>query len=164
MAVADKHQVGRAGEHFVAAELHRRGAYVALFVGNMPDIDIQASNTSRTRTVSIQVKTRTKGSWHSDIRKGDRMDENPADETFWIFVDLKKVPEPPEYYIVRDSWMRNNIYERHQEILRSHGGTRLNNPKSTHHAINLNRIEQWKGRWDLLGIGVEEESARGAAV
>ncbi len=80
MGVADKHQVGRAGEHFVAAELHRRGAYVALFVGNMPDIDIQPSNTSRTRTISIQVKTRTKGSWHSDIRKGQPMKENPADD------------------------------------------------------------------------------------
>src|SRR5688500_1834192 len=101
MVGPDKHQVGRAGEHFVAAELHRRGAYVALFVGNMPDIDIQASNTSRTRTISIQVKTKTKGSWHSDTRKGRLMDDNPSDENFWVFVQLTKPPLPPEYFIVR---------------------------------------------------------------
>ena len=34
------HQVGQAGEHFVAAELHRRGAYAVTFSGNMPNIDI----------------------------------------------------------------------------------------------------------------------------
>lgn len=148
----DKHQVGRAGEHFVAAELYRRGAYVALFVGNMPDIDLQTTNSSRTRTVSIQVKTRTKGSWHSDIRKARLAQDGPKDGNFWIFVDLRKVPEPPEYFVVPDSWMRNDIYERHQRVIASHGGRRLRNPSSTHHAINLRRVEQWRDRWDLLGI------------
>jgi hypothetical protein len=29
-------QVGRAGEMFVAAEIHRRGGYAVTFAGNMP--------------------------------------------------------------------------------------------------------------------------------
>jgi hypothetical protein len=37
------HQVGQAGEHYVAAELHRRGAFAVTFSGNMPNIEILAS-------------------------------------------------------------------------------------------------------------------------
>jgi hypothetical protein len=33
-------QVGRAGEMFVAAEIHRRGGYAVTFAGNMHGIDI----------------------------------------------------------------------------------------------------------------------------
>lgn len=46
-------QVARAGEQLVAAELHRRGAYAVTFAGNMPRIDILASNTAQTVTVMI---------------------------------------------------------------------------------------------------------------
>lgn len=156
MSKPDKHQVGRAGEHFVAAELHRRGAYAVTFAGNMPNIDILASNKAQTRTVSIQVKTKTSGSWHSDIRRGEPLELDPADQRFWIFVDLRKPPAEPEYYIVPDSWMRNDIYTKHQEMLASHGGTRAKNPDSTHHAIRRSRIEQWRDEWDKLGIFDEE--------
>ncbi|MBA2255888.1 MAG: hypothetical protein H0W05_01620 [Thermoleophilaceae bacterium] len=51
-------QVARAGEHFVAAELNRRGAYAVTFAGNMPDIDIVASDVEQKRTVKPQVKGR----------------------------------------------------------------------------------------------------------
>ncbi len=51
-------QVGRAGEHFVAAEIHRRGGYAVMFTGNMPGIDMLASNRDNTHRVSIQVKTK----------------------------------------------------------------------------------------------------------
>lgn len=44
MGKPNPQQVARAGEHFVAAELHRRGAYAVTFAGNMPDIDILASD------------------------------------------------------------------------------------------------------------------------
>jgi hypothetical protein len=47
------HQVGQAGEHFVVAELHRRGAYAATLSGNMPDIDIYASDAGQNRRVTI---------------------------------------------------------------------------------------------------------------
>jgi hypothetical protein len=35
---ASNQQVARAGEHFVAAELNKRGAYAVTFAGNMPKI------------------------------------------------------------------------------------------------------------------------------
>ena len=41
-------QVARAGEMFVAAEIHRRGGYAVTFAGNMPGIDILASDLADT--------------------------------------------------------------------------------------------------------------------
>jgi hypothetical protein len=40
-------QVGQSGEHFVAAELHRRGAYAVTFSDNMPNIDILTSDVDQ---------------------------------------------------------------------------------------------------------------------
>lgn len=146
-------QVGRTGEHFVAAELHRRGAYAVTFSGNMPDIDILASNIDRTRTVAIQVKTKTAGSWHTTTRRGCPREEHPSETEFWIFVDIGREPEArPDYFIVPAWWIENSIHTEHQEYLARHGGQRAQNPKSTHHAVPLNRITQWRERWDLLAI------------
>ena len=58
-------RIGRAGEHYVAAELNRRGAYASPFSGNVPGIDIVATDAKRTRVAYIQVKTkqRLKTNW-----------------------------------------------------------------------------------------------------
>ena len=145
-------QTARAGEHYVAAELNRRGAYAVTFAGNMPKIDILASDTEQTRTVSIQVKTRRTGTWHSSIDEGKKSSE-PLDETsFWIFVDLEDNRIPPLYFIVPNWWMKNNIDEEHKAYISKHGGSRSKNPKSKHHGIPIKRVEQWKDRWDILKL------------
>ena len=48
--------IGRAGEHYVAAELNRRGAYASPFSGNVPGIDIVATDSEQNRMVYIQVR------------------------------------------------------------------------------------------------------------
>ena len=47
--------IGRAGEHYVAAELNRRGAYASPFSGNVPGIDIVATDQDRQQMAYIQV-------------------------------------------------------------------------------------------------------------
>jgi len=64
-------QVGSAGEHFVTAEIHRRGGYAVTFSGNMHDIDLLASDASHDRIISIQVKTKTSGTWQTTTTKGE---------------------------------------------------------------------------------------------
>jgi hypothetical protein len=54
-------QVAQAGEYFVAAERNKRGAFAVTVAGNMPKIDIIASNCDSSRTVYIQVKTKRGG-------------------------------------------------------------------------------------------------------
>lgn len=150
---ARNQQVARAGEHFVAAELNKRGAYAVTFAGNMPKIDLIACNEDQSRTVFLQVKTKSGGgTWHSNIRAGWKQDPLEDETTFWVFVDLGGLNESPRYWIVPDWWMRNDIYETHQAYLKRHGGTRARKPESEHHAITESRLEQWKDRWEILGI------------
>ncbi len=145
-------QTGRAGEYYVAAELNRRGAYAVTFAGNMPNIDILASNTDESRTVRIQVKTRKAGTWQCSIEDGRPMKRAPEEEKYWIFVDLSKEYDPPEYYIVPDWWIKNNIYKTHSAYLKKRFGRRAVTLESKHHAIDVKRLLEWKNRWDLLKI------------
>lgn len=148
------HQTGRAGEYFVAAELSRRGAYAVTFAGNMPGIDVVASNVTRTKTVFIQVKARRAGSWQTSIHKGKQAKKKIDETFFWVFVDIRPQLKCPEYYIVPQWWIQRDIYNTHQAYLQKHGGKRAKNSQSTHHSIYLNRIEEWKDRWDILGAGL----------
>lgn len=143
---ARNQQTGRAGEHYVAAELNRRGSYAVTFAGNMPRIDVMASNTERTRTVTIQVKTCRFGDWQTSIDEGKKCDSVQDETRFWVFVRLGPDNNPPDYFVVPDWWIRNDIFEKHQRYLAKHGGTRAINPKAKHHSIKSARIEEWKDR------------------
>jgi hypothetical protein len=123
------------------------------FAGNMPRIDILAANTGQTRTAAIQVKTMTARTWQTSITRGrEREEPTQEDAHFWIFVELKNPPAQPDFYVVPEWWIENDIYRAHGEYLAKHGGQRARTRKSTHHAIKRSRIEQWRGRWDLLGL------------
>ncbi len=143
-------QVGAAGEHFVAAEIHRRGGYAVTFSGNMHDIDLLASDASHDRVISIQVKTKTSGTWQTSTRRGKRRKAPEVETKYWVLVDLGK--EHPEFYVVPKWWMENDIHKAHSKYLSQFGGHRAKNDASTHHAIQVARIAEWKGRWDELGI------------
>jgi hypothetical protein len=145
-------QVARAGEHFVAAELHRRGAYAVPFAGNMPEIDILASDVSQSRTVAIQVKTKRSGAWQTTLREWTSRVPEVAETRFWVFVDLHGSEAQPDYFIVPEKWIQDDIQRAHGEYLKRHGGQRARTPTSKHHAIRPSRIEEWRDRWDLLRI------------
>ena len=149
---ARNQQTGRAGEYFVAAELSRRGAYAVTFAGNMPHIDILASNLDRSRTVHLQVKTRRAGTWQTSIDEGKPRRRKENEDHFWVFVDLHEPPEPPGYYVVPLWWIQRSIYREHHAYLARKGGVRAVNPSSKHHGITESRILKWKDRWNLLGL------------
>ncbi len=150
---ARNQQVARAGEYFVVAELNKRGAFAVPFAGNMPRIDILACNLDQSRTVYIQVKTKQHWkTWQTNINQGRKISPRDNETNFWVFVDLGERDTSPRYWIVPEWWIRNDIYEVHQDYLNKHGGERARNPESTHHAIDEKRLEQWKDRWDILGI------------
>lgn len=144
-------QVGPAGEHYVAAEIHRRGGYAVTFSGNMKGIDLLASDAGHVRKIAIQVKTKTSGTWHANVaRDAHTREEDPTEEKFWVFVNLG--PEHPEFYIAPAWWVENDIHEHHSAYLAKHGGQRARGGTSQHHAIPVKRIVDWKDRWDVLGI------------
>lgn len=69
-----------------------------------------------------------------------------------MLVDLGDTNTSPRYWIIPAWWMRDDIHQAHQAYLSKHGGQRASNPASTHHAIDENRLKEWLGRWDVLGI------------
>lgn len=143
-------QVARAGEAFVVAEIHRRGGYAAAFAGNMPAIDVVASDVQQARTVYLQVKTKTGRDWQTSIDRGKLRKELQDQSRFWVLVDLGK--DHPDYYIVPEWWLQNDIYETHEAYLNRQGGHRRHSRDSRHHSISGARVPQWLNRWDVLGI------------
>lgn len=153
---AKSDQVGRAGELFIAAEIHRRGGYAVTFSGNMPGIDILASDATHNNRITIQVKTKGPGSlgWQTTIARGRPQHDVPAGEEdgrYWVLVDLRAAH--PEFYVMPEWWIRDDIYVSHRDYLARNGGVRPGkNPASTHHAISIARVAQWKDSWQTLDI------------
>jgi hypothetical protein len=146
-------QVKAAGEHYVTAEIHRRGAYGSPFAGNVPHWDIVAMDAEHKRHIDIQVKTKNHpGRWAASTRDGRLHPEPRVDEhQFWVLVDLSK--DAPEYYVVPAWWMEHHIFTAYEAYLAKRGGTRPGkNPKSTDWSILPHEVEQWRDRWDVLGI------------
>jgi hypothetical protein len=149
------YRTGQAGEHFVMAEIHRRGALASLLPSVAGEFDIVAFDTNHAVRVSIQVKSfgRSSAMWQTSTTKGRLFSDIPRGERrnrFWVMVDLR--PEAPEFYVVPEPWIRNDIATRHADYLAEHGQARARGGDSTHTAIKPARMFKWRDRWDLLGI------------
>ena len=90
--------------------------------------------------------------WHYDA-----FNDRACPMRFWSTIDYLNFKEAGDHKVI---WELN----RHQYLLRlgeaylarhGHGGRRKINPESTHHSISLKRIEQWRDRWDILGLDLE---------
>lgn len=146
----NNHQVNRAGRHYVAAELHRRGAERVIIGIKRGDPDLRAANAPGSREVTIVVKAKTAGDWQPSTDSGIPRDPENDPTSFWILVDLRETA--PHYFVIPSWWIENNIYEEHRAYLARHGGHRAESPDSKHHRITDDRVEQWREQWDLLRI------------
>ena len=54
----------------------------------MPKIDIMASNLDQSRMVTIQVKTKRFGTWHTSIDEGRPCEPKLPETAFWVFIDI----------------------------------------------------------------------------
>jgi len=157
---ARNQQTAMAGQFFVVAELCRRGAYAVTFAGNMPRIDILASNTDQTRTVQIQVKSKRKGTWQAHFRL-DQLEEaisRPEDPSrFWVLVDIgEDNSQPPRHWIVPERRMLEIMCGKRREYLARPGDLRAKSPDWPHNAIVEKDLPQdardVEGGWERLGI------------
>ena len=168
--------IGRAGEHYVAAELNRRRAYASPFSGNVPGIDIVATNEDRTSMAYIQVKTKGENSknWQVGLKNGwakikpnncpknkkcskecTPMLEEPIPgkpDHYWVFVSLMK-DGGQKYYIVPDDEARSRLIRKsHEDYLKKHCGQRPGkNHDSFHHSFTETALNGWEDKWNSLG-------------
>ncbi len=107
---------GVAGEHYVCAELARRGYIALLTPKNNPLFDVVATNQEGTHSVSIQVKTRAadnKQGWKLGMEM-EQKHRNP--ELFVVLVALKE-GDLPDYYVFRRDVLSDRIAEGYRQYL-----------------------------------------------
>lgn len=108
--------VGVAGEYLVAGELSLRGCIASITLRNSRGIDIIASNSDATKSVSIQVKTNSKGEskWILNQKSETFYSEN----YYYVLVALNAIGERPKYYVVPSKTVAEFISTNHSEWLK----------------------------------------------
>jgi len=140
------------GRRSVANELQRRGAVDVTHYKQGWQIELRASDVGRTRTVTIRVKTKTRGNWHASVAEGASAGERSDNERFWVLVDLGPRGGGPPKYFVMEGWIRGHIRKHYDWWLEIHGGRRPVTPGSPHVAIEPKAVERWRDAWEELGI------------
>jgi hypothetical protein len=115
-----------AGEHFVAAELSKRGWVATLTAKNTPGFDVLAAQPTG-YTVCIDVKTRSTAyryAWRlgSGVHISGKRD-------FVVLVDLGEEDDPPDYWIIP---------------------ARTAQTLTTNNQIRDKDVGEFQDRWDLL--------------
>jgi hypothetical protein len=142
-------ETNRIARELVANELIKRGIG-SIHTSGKQKIRMHATSRSTGRTITIQVKSKRKGNWHSTIKEGQQFNTPPDNENqFWIFIALE---HNPRFWIVPDWWIRDYIQTKHQQYLDSHGGHRPVNDESDHCSISVEGIHNWENRWEELGV------------
>lgn len=136
------------GRDAVVRELVRRGwAVRQVKVDGRTELLIERRGARR----RLRVSTKRVGTWQTSTTYGSKIASAESIGRIWVFVDLSG--PRPDFFVVPEDWMIEDIYEAHRKYLGTHGGTRARSPKSTHHAIRAERIHEWRDRWDLLKPG-----------
>ena len=108
--------VGVAGEYLVAGELTLRGYIASITLRNSRGIDIIASNSDGSKSVSIQVKTNSNGSGKWVLNQ--KSETFYSDNHYYIFVALKEIGERPKYHIVPSQHVANYVSKNHSDWLK----------------------------------------------
>lgn len=102
------------------------------------------------RHCKVTTRAKTAGTWQTSTNYAASCPLNENDNEFWVFIDLGR--EPSAFYVAPISWVKNDIFNAHQDYLRKHDGHRALNDQSTHHAIPVKRITAWKDAWAKMGF------------
>ena len=93
-----KYAVGMAGEHFVAAELLRRGVLASVTMGNAKKADVIARNLESSKIEVIEIKSSSHKQHKQWVVGGGIPESN--DPRIWVFVGIPTETEaPPTYYV-----------------------------------------------------------------
>jgi hypothetical protein len=145
------------GEFLVAAELARRGWLAAVLSGNTPDFDLVATDIQG-RSVPVQVKAIAGSGWQFDA---SRFAEIHFDGDRQIPGRLKSYPKnlvcvlvvvgvergADRFFVLPMRTLQRRIVANHRAWLKKHGGVRPKNPLSTHTAMQIHQVEQYRDNW-----------------
>ncbi|MCJ7812648.1 aspartate ammonia-lyase [bacterium] len=141
--------VGVAGEYLVAGELSLRGYIASITLRNSRGIDIIASNTDASKSVSIQVNTNSDGnkSWILNNKSEKYFSENH----YYVFVALGDISERPCYHIVPSKIVAEYTSTSHANWLK--GTKRDGSQRKDSSMRKFNDFEnKYKEAWHLIDL------------
>ena len=97
-SLSSNNLVGTAGEYYVCAELCLRGYLALMTPKNNPLFDVVATTKDGTKSVSIQVKTRSMHNNQGWKLGADIASEERTKGLYVVLVNLKE-GEAPEFYV-----------------------------------------------------------------
>jgi hypothetical protein len=139
---------GVAGEYFVAGELSRRGYIASITLRHTRGVDILVAGRNAARSAGIQVKTNQGSSkgWLLN-KKAEAMEEEGL---YYVFVNLNG-SGVPSYHVVPSAVVAEYVRRAHSEWLAS-PGREGQKRKDTSMRKFEDRNDEWKDRWDVLGL------------
>jgi len=108
--------VGNAGEHYVMAELLKRGIIAALAPRNTPSFDILATRDNGTVRIRVKTKSQEYPKWYYSAKEDGIIFRNLSIEgDFTVLVNLTMETKDLKFYIVPtyqiDVWLREGFDE-----------------------------------------------------
>jgi len=145
--------IGNAGEHYVVAELLKRGVTAALAPRNSPAFDILA--TFKGQTICIRVKTKSEqyDIWQWNVKSDGMIFRDLRDEgDFTILVNLTEKTEDLQFFILPtnqlDRWLKSD-FQKWVSTPGSRGQQRNPGNKKRHLPYSKYK-SQLKMDWDAL--------------
>ncbi len=148
---------GVSGEYFVAAELSRRGCIASITLRNSRGVDILATTEDASHSVAIQVKTNQAGT--KDWILHAKAEAEFAEKLFYVFVNLNGINGTPEYHVVPSGTVAEHCRRTHAEYLATPGRKGQKRKDSSMRKFD-DAAGEYRGRWDLLGLGIERAQPR----
>ena len=141
--------VGVTGEYYVAAELSVRGYIASVTLRNSRGIDVIASSSDASRSISIQVKTSKGGTPRWVLTK--KAESFFSDNHYYVFVVLHAVGLRPDFYIVPSEIVAKRLSKGHREWLagkKKDGSSR----KDSSVRLFFDKEGKYKEAWGLLEL------------
>lgn len=143
---------GVSGEYFVAGELSRHGWIATITLKNTPNLDILCTTHDGSRTLNIQVKTKSIGNKQGWIMGKSIEDELKGDNFYIVFVDLNELDEKPDYYIIPrkefSKWARQT-YSDWLDTPGKSGQKHVDNPIRAFQKRDFHLFEKYHNNWSF---------------
>ncbi len=139
---------GVAGEYLVAGELSRHGFLAAITLRNAKGVDIIATNSTATRSVAVQVKTRySRGRFWVLNEKAEK---NYSKNLFYVFVSLN-FGKPADFHIAPSKVVAETIKKHNRKWLRTLGKKGQKRNQTSMRTFH-DDAGKFLNRWDILGL------------
>ena len=106
--------IGNAGEHYVMAELLKRGIIAALTPRNVPGFDILATRGDQTVRIRVKTKSEDYDGWQWNAKEDGSIFKNMGKQNdFTVMVNLARDIRDLKFYIVQtvmlDRWLKRDF-------------------------------------------------------